>query len=973
MPLSPPASYIANAKELAKELETTATLQSQEKQLEYWVKKLHSLPDTTLVRPDREQNPDVQPVYSGDSIHRQVKQSALLTLEKIATETNSTLSMVFLGIYQSFLCRHSGQTDIVIGTTVSNRHSLNSQNLIGFFNNTQVIRSFIDPESTFYEILNSVKQNLLEAQEHRDVPFERIVQTLAPDRKIGVNPLFTLFYLFQNNPAGSLEFSDATVTPVSVPTRPTAKFDLSLEVRPVSSADHSEDSPHSMYEYNLNFSTERFERSTILLLADRFDAWLDSICSNFNAPIKQLNLHSEKDLSRISAAPYLGSKTITQVPALSANTIADAFSRICNAMESSTALIEHSRDISYAQLRKQSQHVQNVLQQAGCLAGEIVCIELPRSSSYIACVLAIVRLNAIWCPVDPNYPKSRKDFMRQNAGARIYICSDAIDAANATDQSQHAVLEVSEKPNDNSLTIRTHGRVAPMSTEQQQAARRLKSDGAAYLIYTSGSSGMPKGVIGTHLGMMNRFEWMAESFPFSADDVGCIKTSTSFVDSIWECFGPLVAGVPSVILPQTEVTDPKRLLQALCDFKVTRLVVVPSLLDAMISNLEQTSRHVPALRYCTSSGEALPMSVAQRFKTLFPNATLLNLYGTTEVSADAVFSIVDSSQPYKYAELGIPIPGMSVHILNNYFTSVPLGTIGEVCLSGTGVALGYYHNDAQTQQAFLSTVIKDQRVYRTGDLGRWNEAGQLELIGRNDRQINLRGHRIDCRGVDQVLEIHPSVLRAFTILVGENEQKRLASAIQCVNSELPEDVALIRHCRTQLPDAHVPGQFLFMNDFPLNANGKLDRVALSSHIEQTANSPVAETTTTVKAPDQHHSSKLSGLQRDLIGIWAKLLNRPHLTGDENFFDVGGHSLLAIRLLHQMKSSLSLDVTLAQLLRTPTVNSLALAKLSDHAIVVDNGLTKIRDGDGPENIFLIPPAGHSLVYFKPLAEFSKPTV
>ena len=214
------------------------------------------------------------------------------------------------------------------------------------------------------------------------------------------------------------------------------------------------------------------------------------------------------------------------------------------------------------------------------------------------------------------------------------------------------------------------------------------------------------------------------------------------------------------------------------------------------------------------------------------------------------------------------------------------------------------------------------------------------------------------------------MLRAFTILVGENEQKRLASAIQCVNSELPEDVALIRHCRTQ-PDPHVPSQFLFLNDFPLNANGKLDRVALSSHIEQTANSPVAETTTTVKAPDQHHSSKLSGLQRDLIGIWAKLLNRPHLTGDENFFDVGGHSLLAIRLLHQMKSSLSLDVTLAQLLRTPTVNSLALAKLSDHAIVVDKGLTKIRDGDGPENIFLIPPAGCSLVYFKPLTEFLNP--
>ena len=963
IPLSPPASYIDNANEL----EFAPTLQNWEAQLEYWVKKLHLLPDTTLVRPDREQNPDAQPVFFGDSINRTVKPSNLIALEKIATATNSTLSMIFLAVYQSFLCRYSGQIDIVVGTTVSSRLSLERQDLIGFFNNTLVIRSLIDPDSTFYDILESVKHNLLEAQEHQDVPFERVVRALAPERKPGVNPLFTLFFLFQNNPVKNLEFSGLTVTPVSVPIRPTAKFDLSLEVRPVTATDQSGDSIHSGYEYNLNFSTELFEQSTMLLLADRFDAFMDSICANLETPIKQLNLHAEHDLSRISAAPYLASKTPDQQPAPSTTTIADLFSGICNSKKSSTALIEGGQDISYAQLQAQSLIIQNALQQAGCQAGEIVCVELPRSSSYIASVLAIVQLNAIWCPIDPNYPKDRKEFMRQNARARIYICSDNTGVTNDTDQGRQAVLELTEKPNNNSLTIRTLGSVKPMSTEQQRAARKLVSDGAAYLIYTSGSSGTPKGVVGTHHGMMNRFEWMTKCFPFSDDDVGCIKTSTSFVDSIWECFGPLVAGIPCVIIPDPVVTDPTGFLNEIRDYNITRIVVVPSLLDMMLSELERTNSTLPALRYCTSSGEALPMTVARRFQTLLPEATLLNLYGTSEVSADAVFSIVDSFQSGDHADLGIPISGNSVFLLNDYATEVPLGSVGNICIAGAGLALGYHRDTTQTQQAFSSTLIKGKRVYSSGDLGRWNKAGQLEFFGREDRQVKIRGHRIDCTGVDKVLETHPSVLRAFTIAVGENEQKRLVAAIECNSSNIPQDQAISEHAKKLLPNAHAPNHYLFLDHFPLGVNGKLDRAELSRRIKQNEESPLSKIPTIRDTTDDSNNSKLESLQEQLTDVWAELLNRPHLTRHENFFHVGGHSLLAIRLLQKMKVAASIDVTLAQLLRTPTVNSLATAIYRERTRDIDSGLTKIRDGKGSKNLFFIPPAGHSLIYFAPLVE------
>ena len=298
---------------------------------------------------------------------------------------------------------------------------------------------------------------------------------------------------------------------------------------------------------------------------------------------------------------------------------------------------------------------------------------------------------------------------------------------------------------------------------------------------------------------------------------------------------------------------------------------------------------------------------------------------------------------------------------------MPLGSVGKICIAGSGVALGYHRNAELTQKSFTTAFIEDKRVYITGDLGRWNETGQLEFLGREDRQVKIRGHRIDCTEVDEVLQRHPLVLRAFTIPVGENEEKSLVAAIECINSELPSDKELSQHTRTSLPDAHIPNNYVFLDSFPLSVNGKLDRVALSGLAKQQLQSLSSEKLSTQESADDFNSSNLNSLKQELTKIWAQLLNCPQLNVHDNFFDVGGHSLLAVRLLRQMKNAISVEVTLAQLLRTPTVNSLALAIHRKNAVEVDNGMTKIRDGQGSTNLFLVPPAGHSLIYFAPLVE------
>jgi amino acid adenylation domain-containing protein len=850
--------------------------------LDYWRAQLAGAPGVLELPTDRSRPP--QQDFAGASASIQLTASLREALRGVGRGRDATLFMVLLTAFYVLLHRYTGQTDIVVGTPVAGRTRVELDGLVGFFINTLVLRGDLAGDPTFAECLGRVRERAVGAYAHQDLPFETLVETLQPERALDRSPLCQVFFALQNAPRAELELPGLRVSRLRVSTR-TSKFDLSLYVAEMADG----------LGVTLEYSTALFEATT----AERFLAgWrtlLEGVASDPGQRISCLPLLTESERRRI-----VDDRNRTAAPYPAASSLNGLFEAQVRRAPTTVALVEGPDRVTYDALNRRANRLAHHLRSLGVGPETLVGVCMERSVDLVVALLGILKAGGAYLPLDPVYPAARLAFMLEDARPLAVITHGRAGAVLPPHGAHHVRIAREDPAVAGSVDTDPVGPEYP--------------DGAAYAIYTSGSTGRPKGVLGLHRGAINRAAWMWREYPFAPDEVCCQKTSINFVDSVWEIFGPLLQGVPTVIVPDSVGKDPAALIATLAAERVTRLVLVPALLRALLDTAPDLGQRLPTLRLWVSSGEPLTSDLVERFRMALPGRALLNLYGSSEASADSTAHAVRAGTQGP-VPIGRPIANTRVYVLDQGGQVVPEGVPGELYIGGDGLARGYLRRAELTAERFVPDAVSHEpgaRLYRTGDLVRWGPDGVIEYLGRLDRQVKIRGHRVELAEIEGVLSRHGAVREAVVVAredVGGGP--RLVAYVVTDGGQRTSLVTDLRSLlRAELPEHMVPSAFVALERLPLLPNGKVDRRGLPPPESEWADADAA------------FSPPRTPLEELVAGIWAELLRTPRVDVRATFFDLGGHSLQITQILVRIREALGVELPLRVFFESPTVEALA---------------------------------------------------
>ncbi len=808
--------------------------------------------------------------------------SLTVELRQLRRQAGGSLFMVVLTALLTLIHRLDGREDVVVGTLAAGRDRPELEHLIGVFVNVLVVRGRFTDRPAFSELWRRVRETCVSAYTHQDLPYETLLERLRARQQVDA-PVRVLCVAQQ--PPPPLELAGLSARPVDVE-HGSAQFDLVVEIRERS------DTVRLAFKYD----TDVFDEPTIRLLGGYLRALLNGVVADVDRPCAELPL----------PVPL-------PVPAATADASAsvhEMFERQVVRTPDAVAITHRGAALSYRGLNAMSNRVARHLRSRGVGAGDRVGVCLPRSPESIAALLAVLKAGAAYVPLDPSYPADRLAYMVADSGARCVV-TDSRHAGRLEDDVPAVVLDqdaaaIARRPAGD-LTVP----VGP--------------DHVAYVIYTSGTTGDPKGVLASHRGAVIRFRWMWRAYPFEEGERCCQRTPLSFVDSVWETFGPLLAGVPVDVLDVEVVADPWRLVAALAAARVTRIVVVPSLLRAMLDAVPDLGDRLPGLRLWSVSGERLPADLVARFHAVLPNRRLLNLYGSAEVSADATAGLAGGAGE-RFVPIGRPIDGMTVTTVGDDGSAVPALVAGELAVSGAGLALGYHGRPAETAARFTPDPggPAGSRAFRSGDLGRAWPDGTLEFLGRLDDQVTIRGYRVEPGEVEAALLRHPAVTRAAVAALPDAAGSATLTGYVVLGQPCPT-VALTAFARTSLPPHLVPSALVVVDALPHTPSGKVDRRRLPSLEVVT---PVADTVSP-STPAEHA----------VAAVYRELLPVPWTSVHDDFFALGGHSILAAAAVREVRRRCGVGVALRDLFDEPTIAGLA-------ALVAGRAADSTPDG-GPE--------------------------
>jgi len=854
--------------------------------LNYWKRELAGpLPESYLPVDRHRVGPQT---FRGSMYPFKLSSRLNSTLITLSRSQGVTLFQILLAGFAAFLCRYCGEQIIPIGSLTVGRKLRETQALLGYFVNTVVLRLDLSGDPSFRDLVKRVRNVALGALEHDNLPFEHLVRELRTTWDSAHNPLFQVLFslappLPELNPAWQ-------VTQMDVDTG-VSKYDLHLEL------DERRDEILPRFHY----STDLFDPATIARMANHWMNLLEGAASNPDLRVSQLPLLSEPEKHQL-----LVEWNDTEADYPRDDSIPQQFAAQCERTPDVVAVREGDQQLTFWQLHERSNSLAQSLRNLGAGPGAKVALCVERSIDMVAGLLGILKTGAAWVPLDPSYPPQRLGFMLEDSEAAIVVaqrkCAGKIPAHSARavwlDSGWNEIL--GEQTDSPSLARLTSG----------------QPDDTAYVLYTSGSTGTPKGVQGTHRACLNRFAWMWRAYPFQPGEVCCQKTNLGFVDSVWEIFGPLLVGVPNVIIPQETMRDPEELLTTLAREQVTRIVLVPSLLRMLLDHAPQLGERVPRLKLWSSSGEVLPTDLVGRFRASFPAARLLNLYGSAEVAADVTcHEISDEDLRASSIPIGRAIANTQVYILDGDRNPVPMGVRGEIYVGGDNLARGYWRRPELTAERFVENPIaaeRSARLYRTGDLGRFRPDGNIEYLGRVDDQVKIRGFRIELGEIEAALVGHSGV-REAVIAAREDVtgEKRLVAYYTARDAHGPNiDAGELRsHLSSQLPDYMVPAAYVRMNRMPLTANGKLDSKALPM--------PAGDA-----RAERGYEAPKGEIERRLVEIWTDVLKVERVGRQDNFFELGGHSLLAMQVMARIRHIFDLELPVRRMFEEPTVAALA---------------------------------------------------
>ena len=845
----------------------------------YWCKQLAGAP--VLELPTDRPRPAMQ-TFNGADVDIQFDRQLLEDLTQLSVREGGTLFMTLLAAFSVLLARYSGQEDVCVGTPIANRTHVETEPLMGFFVNTLVMRCDLSGNPSFRTLLQRVRKLALQAYAHQDLPFEKIVEELQLKRDLSRSPLFQVMFVLQNTPFPELCLPGLMLSPVEV-AREVAKFDLTITMG------ESESGLAGRIEYN----RELFDRATIERLAGHWERLLRSIVADPSKLLSELSLLTEAecrvfdDWNRTNA-PYPRQKTITQL-----------FEEQAAKSPSGVALRQDGDELSFGELNRRANRIARWLQQQGACPGSLVGVAMERSLDTVVALLAILKAGAAYVPLDPAYPRDRLQFMLSDSATGLVFTRQA-----HKDQLQREGTRV--------LCVDSDDKEIAAQSDQDLPASAT-SDSLAYVLYTSGSTGRPKGVMAPHLGTINRLAWMWKQAPFAAGEVCCQKTSLNFVDSVWELFGPLLRGIPSVIVSNRVVQDPRRLIQSLARHKVSRIVLVPSLLRVLLDSY-QLMRDIKTPKLWIVSGEALTNELASKFRKVMPEGTLLNLYGSSEVAADATWYRVRGDESGTAGvPIGRPISNVQIRILDRFGNQVPVGIPGEIYVGGDALARGYLNQPHLTRDRFVPDPFTEgsgARLYKTGDIGHYRPDGVIEYLGRTDHQVKIRGHRVELGEIESVLREHQDVKDCVAVARGATAADRRIVAYIASEGDALHVEALHKLLRSRLPEFMQPSAITRMPSLPLTPNGKVDRLALPEPTEQHFEF----------APS--YVPPRDALELQITGVWENVLGAHPIGVYDNFFELGGHSFLAIDLFSELEKSFGKVLPVAALFQAPTIAQLA---------------------------------------------------
>src|SRR5215208_2026766 len=833
-------------------------------QLDYWKQQLSGAPAVLELPTDRAR-PAVQS-YEGAAETFNLTMEFSAELNDLARREGVTLFMTLLAAFQLLLSRYNGQEDIFVGIPIAGRTRSQMEKLIGLFLNTLVLRTDLSGNPSFRELLQRVKEICLAAYAHQDVPFDKLVQELQPERSLSHQPLFQVLFSLENTPREQLLLDGLEVSRFKHPTE-SAKYDLTLALAETAQG----------ISGVFGYSTDLFTAETVQRMARNFETLIHGIVAAPDSRLSDLPLLGEAERRQL-----LVDWNQTQASYSSDCCIHQLFEAQVERERNSIALIHRQQQIGYGELNRLANQLAHYLQSKGIGPGTRVGICLNRSIEMVVGLLAVLKAGGAFVPMDPAYPPQRLAFMMKDSGATVLI------------SEQKTVDRVAQ---DGWETIRLDQHQAAIAAySDENPTSSVSAADLGYIIYTSGSTGLPKGVLSPHRASINRFEWMWQTYAFESGEVCCQKTPLSFVDSIWEIFGPLLKGVALVVLEDEVAKDPDLLVQALAANHVTRIVLVPSLLRAILENCRDLRSKLPQLKYWISSGESLSLELLRRFNNELPESRLINLYGSSEVAADVSCHETWRIDAQERVPIGRPIANIETYILDKQSRPVPPGVAGELHIGGIGLAWGYQNLPELTAQKFIPNLFSQEpgaRLYRSGDLARYLPDGNIEYLGRVDQQVKIRGMRIELGEVESALSDHAAVNEAVVIAREDTfSEQRLVAYL--VAEQALTSCELREYLRELLPEYMVPSFFVLLDALPLTPNGKLDRDALPAPQQYT------DLTDAYVAPR-------TPVEEMLCGIWSEVLKTQRVGVYDNFFDLGGHSLLVTKVIARVRDLLRVEI------------------------------------------------------------------
>ncbi|MDK3158300.1 amino acid adenylation domain-containing protein [Kamptonema cortianum] len=840
--------------------------EKREAQLAYWQQQLAGV-NSTLTLPSDRPRPAVL-TSSGATQSLRLSASLSQDLKLLSQKAGVTLFVTLLAAFQTLLYRYTQQVDIAVGTTVSGRDRAETQSLIGLFVNTLVMRTDLSGNPSFRQLLNRVRQVAFGAYAHQDLPFEQLVEELRLERSLSHTPLFQILFQLQNLPMTPLSLPGVEVS--RLPFDPgTARFDLTLEMV------ETEDGLIAIAQYR----TDLFTANTITRMLEGYQTLLAGIIANPDREIATLPLLTPAEQHQL-----LVERNNTQVDYPQRRCLHHWVEQQVEQTPDAVAVVFENHSLTYRQLNLKANQLAHHLQSLGVGIETLVGVCTERSLEMVIALLAILKAGAAYVPFDPTYPKARLAFMLQDSQVQVLLTQSHLIESLPQHPAQIVDLDsdFSAYPADN-LQV------------------KVTPDNLAYVIYTSGSTGQPKGAMNLHRGVVNRLLWMQEAYGLTATERILQKTPFSFDVSVWEFFWPLITGARLIVAQPGGHQDSHYLVNLIQSQQITTLHFVPSMLQVFLQ--ETGVENCQSLKRVICSGEALSWELQQRFFSKL-NAQLHNLYGPTEAAIDVTFWECHPDSQLGKVPIGRPIANTEIYLLDQHQQPVPIGVAGELHIGGMGLARGYLNRPELTAEKFISNPFKAGKLYKTGDLARYLETGEIEYLGRIDHQVKLRGLRIELGEIEATLLQHPDILACTVAVIRDYLAAYLVLSPQAsLNVE-----QLQQFLQQTLPDYMIPAVFVPLAELPLTPNGKLDRSALPAP-------DIAPAQATFISPRNPTETWLAGL-------FAEILGQERVGITDNFFALGGHSLLATQVISRVRTHFQLEVPLRALFEKPTIAGFA---------------------------------------------------